>query len=109
MNLTVDMPFAWSAAGDLVRSRVTQCALSRVCGVCCQPLGRPIAFVGTPTEIGRAALHAPPLHLRCAQELRRLPVADDTWQIVTTSGFEFVRPNRGDLDPEPRFEPNSLL
>ena len=31
------------------------------------------------------------------------------WQLVTTSGFEFVRPTREDLDQEPRFEPNSLL
>jgi hypothetical protein len=29
--------------------------------------------------------------------------------LVSTSGFEFVRPNREDLDRRPTFEPNSLL
>ena len=60
----------------------------------------------------------PPLHLACAEELRRTPGADPAWQLVTTSairpssassGFEFVRPNRDDLDRQPRFEPNSLI
>ena len=32
------------------RAWVTQCALSRICGVCERPLGRPIAFVGTVEE-----------------------------------------------------------
>jgi hypothetical protein len=29
--------------------------------------------------------------------------------IVTTAGFEFVRPGREDLDRRPSFQPNSLL
>jgi hypothetical protein len=91
------------------RSWVTQCALSRICGGCAQSLGRPVAFLGTPLEIGRNAFHLPPMHLSCAEELRRTPGADPSWQIVTTSGFEFVRPARDDLDQAPRFEPNSLI
>ena len=91
------------------RRWVTQCALSRVCGCCAMSLGRPIAFLGTAQEVGRNAFHLPPMHVACAQELRTAPDADPTWQLVTTSGFEFVRPARDDPDREPRFEPNSLL
>ncbi|MCW2543217.1 MAG: hypothetical protein JWM40_769, partial [Frankiales bacterium] len=29
--------------------------------------------------------------------------------LVLTAGFEFVRPGRDDVDPEPRFAPNQLL
>ena len=91
------------------RRWVTQCALSRICGRCAESLGRPIAFVGTPQEVGRNAFHLPPLHASCAEELLRDPEADPTWQVVLTAGYEFVRPGRDDLDPRPRFEPNSLL
>ena len=88
------------------RAWVTQCALSRICGECGRPLSRPVAFVGTPGEVGRNAFHAPPLHVPCAQTLlgRR---AD--WEVVTTSGFEFVRPGRDDADRRPTFQPNSIL
>lgn len=100
--------FAWEE-GALVRRKVIQCALERLCGVCGGPLGRPIAFVGTPREVGRNAFHAPPLHAECVALLRAHTVADPDWQLVNTAGFEFVRPVRNDLDPDPRFEPNSLL
>ena len=86
------------------RAWVTQCALSRICGVCARPLGRPIAFVGTPEEVGRNAFHLPPLHVDCAPAL-----LDDSTRVVTTAGFEFVRAAKEDLDRRPRFEPNSLL
>lgn len=88
---------------------VTQCALSRICGVCAESLGRPVAFLGTPSEVGRNAFHLPPLHVACAEELRRGPESDPAWELVLTSGFEFVRPVRDDHDRRPRFEPNSLL
>ena len=100
---------------DRVHDRrwVTQCALARICGGCAMSLGRPVAFLGTPDELARNAFHLPPMHLACAEELRRswgrAPGADPRWQLVTTSGFEFVRPSREDLDQQPRFEPNSLL
>lgn len=101
------MPFAWGESLDeLVGARVTQCALSRICGSCGRPLGRPIAFVGTGLEAGRNAFHAPPLHLACAQAL---VVERADWQLVTTAGFEFVRPTREDTDRRPTFQPNSLL
>jgi len=83
---------------------VTQCALSRICGGCAQSLARPIAFVGTPEEVARNAFHLPPMHLECAHQL-----VDATTTVVTTAGFEFVRPAKEDLDRRPRFEPNSLL
>lgn len=126
MSVATDVPFACryddgsASLGTLNGKRVTQCALSRICGACAQPLGRPIAFVGTPDEIGRNAFHFPPLHQACAQDLLAVanrsevgvlgqdgPTSD--WAVVTTAGFEFVRPGRADLDKRPTFEPYSLL
>ena len=88
---------------------VTRCALSRICGGCGESLGRPVAFVGTPAEVGRNAFHLPPMHVGCAEDLRRTPGADPDWRVALTSGFEFVRPSREDSDPRPTFQPNSLL
>ena len=110
----MDGPFAWDPSpegglGELVKRRVTQCALSRICGVCAESLGRPVVFVGTPEEIGRNAFHAPPLHRACADALLRDPGADPEWEIVETAGFEFVRPAKEDVDRRPTFQPNSLL
>ena len=91
---------------DLTSRRwATQCALSRICGVCGEPLGRPIAFRGTPREVGRNAFHLPPMHVACAATLRQRPETE----LVTTAGFEFVRPGRDDEDKRPTFQPNSLL
>jgi hypothetical protein len=109
----VTAPFAWDrvgaddgfgGVGGLQRARVTQCALSRICGVCGESLGRPIAFVATAAEVGRNGLHCPPLHASCAAALRSHPDADPAWQVVTTASFEFVRPSHEDLDRRPRFE-----
>ena len=86
------------------RAWITRCALSRICGVCARPLGRPIAFVGTDEEVGRNAFHLPPMHVECTPS-----VADESTRVVTTAGFEFVRPAKEDRDKRPRFEPNSLL
>jgi hypothetical protein len=102
----VSDPFAWEQ-GALVRRKVTQCALSRICGGCGTPLGRPIAFVGTATEVARNEFHAPPLHATCADDVRR--ELEPSWDIVLTAGFEFVRPVSHDADPLARFVPNSLL
>ena len=88
------------------RAWVTQCALSRICGECGDSLGRPVAFVGTVDERARNAFHLPPLHEACARAVRDREAYD---VVVRTSGFEFVRPTRDDLDRSPRFEPNSLL
>jgi hypothetical protein len=86
------------------RAWATRCALSRICGVCARPLGRPIAFVGTPEEVGRNAFHHPPLHVECAGSL-----LGASTELVTTAGFEFVRPRKEDSDRRPTFQPNSLL
>jgi hypothetical protein len=113
--LTAADPFAWTFEGDesppaperLNGPRVTQSALARICGVCAEPLGRPVAFVGTHDEVGRNAFHAPPLHVACAEDVRaRL---EPSWTITLTGGFEFVRPSREDDDRRPTFQPNSLL
>ena len=119
----MDAPFAWShdlytggrqvdpgsgpvSLETLNGKRVTQCALSRICGACAESLGRPIAFVGTPREVGRNAFHFPPMHLACARAVASgLPGSE----VVTTAGFEFVRPRREDDDTRPTFQPNSLL
>lgn len=113
--LTAADPFAWTFEGDesppraerLNGPRVTQCALARICGVCAEPLGRPIAFVGTAEAVGRNAFHAPPLHGDCAEALRAQ--LDPSWTVVHTGGFEFVRPAKQDEDRRPTFQPNSLL
>jgi hypothetical protein len=125
--LGTPVPFACGtgAAGDpatahvLDGRRVTQCALSRVCGVCGAGLGRPIAFLGSQDEVDRNAFHFPPTHIACAERIvtayagvgdavlgQTEPVA---WQVVTTAAFEYVRPGREDVDRRPTFQPNSLL
>jgi hypothetical protein len=116
----VEVPFACGyddgpASLDLLnKARVTQCALSRVCGVCGEGLERPVAFVGTAGEDGRNAFHFPPLHSACADHLaamlrdHALPVpGQDVGDpvVVTCSAFEFVRPTATDLDRRPVFTP----
>ena len=100
--------------------RVTQCALSRVCGVCGAGLGRPIAFIGGTEEADRNAFHFPPCHLECARAILDavgeldVPVLGQvapmpTWVLTTTAAFEFVRPSRGDADLRPTFQPHEVL
>ena len=91
------------------RAWVTQCALSRICGGCAMSLGRPVVFLGTTDEVNRNAFHLPPMHRGCAEELLAAPGADPDWQLVTTAGFEFVRPSRDEIETRPTFQPNSLL
>lgn len=86
------------------RAWVTQCALSRICGVCEGGLGRPIAFVGSVEERDRNSFLLPPMHAECAAR-----VCAEEQVIVTTGGFEFVRARREDADRRPRFEPNSVV
>ena len=135
----VPVPFACtldfkSGGGGTVRhvnhKRVPQCALSRICGMCGETLGRPIAFVGTQLEVDRNAFHFPPLHTDCAElalqwyadlppnalgigsrELlgEAMGEAHEEWFIVHTSGFEYVRPSTEQLDRRPVFEPNSPM
>ena len=124
-ELGTPVPFACgtgepASARVLDHRRVTQCALSRICGVCGAGLGRPIAFLGSPEEEARLAFHFQPTHLECAEQLLAV-YADvrgtvlgqtepfDQWVIVTTGGFEYVRPRSQDVDRRATFEPNSLL
>lgn len=108
------------SARDLDKRRVTQCALSRICGVCGAGLGRPLAFVGSHLELDRLAFHFPPSHLECARALLAsyahlhepalgIDAAPPDWVLVTTASFEFVRANRTDVDRRPTFQPNGLL
>lgn len=108
------------SARQLDKRRVTQCALSRICGVCGAGLGRPLAFVGSQAELGRLAFHVPPMHVECAEALLAtyahvsepvlgIDVSPAEWVLVTTSSFEFVRPRREDDDRRPTFQPNALL
>ncbi|HET6168434.1 MAG TPA: hypothetical protein VFE07_16510 [Marmoricola sp.] len=108
-----------ASARSLDGRRVTQCALSRVCGVCGATLGRPLAFLGSRTEADRNAFHFPACHLRCARGLRAAveplsePVlghdeAVEEWVLLTTAAFEFVRPSKEDLDRRPTFQPHQV-
>ena len=108
------------SARDLDKRRVTQCALSRICGVCGAGLGRPLAFVGSQLELDRLAFHFPPSHVECARALLAsyarvvepvlgVDAAPADWVLVTTASFEFVRANREDVDRRPTFQPNGLL
>ena len=86
-ELGVPVPFAcdgraYDEPGDpsiraLDGRRVTQCALSRVCGVCGATLGRPLAFVGSAEEADRNAFHFPASHVECAQALLDVVAALD--------------------------------
>ena len=104
----------------LDKRRVTQCALSRVCGVCGSGLGRPVAFLGSKVEADRNAFHFPPAHPTCVESLleeaRDLEVGvlgqDEppaAWTIVKTAGFEFVRAGAEDVDRRPTFQPHAIL
>lgn len=112
-------PGAPPSARHLDQRRVTQCALSRICGVCGFGLGRPIAFIGPEHELGRNAFHFPPCHVECAEALIAAYASVDEpllgqdrvapWVLVTTASFEFVRANREDEDRRPTFQPNLIL
>lgn len=133
-ELDVRVPFAAGTAvgyGDepvggalsvrhLDKRRVTQCALSRVCGVCGAGLGRPLTFVGSQRDADRLAFRFPASHLRCAESLLESyagvaePVlGNDTapgeWVLMTAASFEFVRPSRDDADRRPVFQPDDML
>ena len=116
-----ERPFASMGDLGLDKRKVTQCALSRICGVCGESLGRPVAFLGTPEEGGRNEFHFPPAHVACAEAALDVwggvassaalghPAAPESWVLVTTSGFEFVRPTPEWSDRRPVFTPNSVI
>jgi hypothetical protein len=115
-----EIPFASMGDLGLDKRKVTQCALSRICGVCGESLARPVAFLGSGLEADRNEFHFPPMHVSCAETaLERWgtsyaaslghPSTPSSWALVTTSGFEFVRPTPEWTDRRPVFSPNSLL
>ena len=102
----------------VVKRRATRCALSRICGMCGETLSRPIAFVGPQVEADENRFAFPPMHLACAREVVQErsgtvggflghPTADGDWALVTTAGFDLVRPTRHG-DPV-HFSLNSVL
>jgi len=107
--------------GDLGldKRKVTQCALSRICGVCGDSLSRPVAFLGSVEEADRNEFHFPPAHVACAEVTLEVwgptsaalghPSQPSSWVLVTTSGFEFVRPTPEWDDRRPVFAPNSVI
>lgn len=112
-------PGAGLSVRDLDVRRVTQCALSRICGVCGAGLGRPLAFVGSQRDVDRLAFRFPASHVSCAEALLASydgvaePVlgqdsAPGEWVLVTTASFEFVRPSKDDVDRRPYFAPNGV-
>ncbi len=114
-----DLPFASLGDLGLDRRRVTQCALSRICGVCAESLTRPVAFLGSREEADRNAFHFPPTHPDCAvlavdrwgttPAALGHPRSPESWALVTTSGFEYVRPSGESVDPRAVFAPNSVV
>ena len=120
----VPVPFAagtevGATVCDLDKRRVTQCALSRTCGVCGATLGRPLAFVGSRRELNRLSFHFPASHVACVRSLleayadvvdpvlgQDAPPSD--WVVVTSASFEFVRPGRDDVDRRPVFAPHGV-
>ena len=115
-----DLPFASMGDLGLDKRNVTQCALSRICGVCGESLDRPVAFLGSEAEADRNEFHFPPAHLSCAELALETwarewsaslgqPADLDSWTLVTTSGFEFIRMGKDAIDRRPVFSPNSVI
>ncbi len=115
-----DLPFASMGDLGLDRRKVTQCALSRICGVCGESLARPVAFVGSSAEAERNAFHFPPSHVKCAEAALIAWAGSNSavlghtsepeaWAMVTTSGFEYVRPPAGTDERRSVFSPNSVI
>lgn len=86
--------------------------------MCGEALSRPIAFLGPQPEADEGQFAFPPMHLGCAREAvtDRAPTAgghlghptsEGPWALVTTGGFDLIRPSRRS-DPV-WFAPNSVI
>jgi hypothetical protein len=115
-----DLPFASRGDLGLDKRKVTQCALSRICGVCGESLARPVAFLGSVLEADRNAFHFPPSHVSCAEAALAVWAGGysaalghssppEAWALVTTSGFEYIRPSAESTDRRSVFAPNSII
>jgi hypothetical protein len=89
--------------GTLNPRRAVQCALSRVCAICAQSLGFPLAFLGDAAAAERRAYTYPPMHVPCAEAAVRLYPPPEPAQrgpapgprvMLTTGSFELERPTR---------------
>jgi hypothetical protein len=114
------LPFASRGELGLDKRKVTQCALSRICGVCGESLARPVAFLGSVLEADSNAFHFPPAHVQCAEAALAVwaegssaalghPSPPEGWVLVTTSGFEYIRPSGESRDRRSVFSPNSVI
>ena len=115
-----ELPFASMGDLGLDRRKVTQCALSRICGVCGDSLDRPVVFLGSVAEVDANAFHFPPSHVGCAEAALAVwgdgysaalghPSPPEGWALVTTSGFEYIRPSGESDDRRAVFSPNSVI
>lgn len=120
------LPVPFACEGDdgsldhsvVVKRRAIRCALSRICGICGDPLTRPVAFIGPQSEWEAGLLTFPPTHETCAREALGLfvplggrhlgqPEPAMAWVLVTTGGFDLVRPtSHGGVV---HFRPNSVI
>lgn len=102
----------------VVKRRAIRCALSRICGICGSTLSRPVTFLGSEEESAAGNFTFPPTHLGCAHEALELfgpiggrhlghPEAPLRWSLVTTGGFDVVRPTR--RGGAVTFRPNSVI
>ncbi len=124
-ELGVPVPFATEyddgtrSLGELNRRRVTQCALSRICGLCGRSLEWQVAFLGSADDADRNGFVCPPLHRGCAEAAARLypglgvPVLGQDagvheWALVVTGGFELERPASREGDQRVVFHPNAV-
>ncbi|MBC7631390.1 hypothetical protein [Aeromicrobium sp.] len=100
------------------KQRAIRCALGRICGICGETLTRPVAFFGPEGEATTGLFTFPPTHLACAQEALDLFVpiggrhlgqseAPLTWALITTGGFDLIRPTR--RGGVMQFRPNSII
>jgi hypothetical protein len=103
-------------ASAVVKKRAIRCALSRICGMCGETLTRPVAFAGPEAEAQVGLFAFPPMHLDCARTAIAAagdapglghPPVNGPWALVTTGGFDLVRPTRRG-DPV-HFHPNSVI
>ena len=105
--------------GPPLKSRVVQCALSRICPLCARSMSWGQTFLGSEEEADEGGFHFPPMHPDCAEVALRLhaPLPEpalgqsrplSTWVRVVTGGFELVRPASRGGDMRMVFRPNSV-
>lgn len=117
----VPVPFVCGddGLGEPLKKRVVQCALSRICGLCGRSLSWGVTFLGSSDEADANIFHFPPLHSACAEAALHLypglalPVLGqreglEAWAIVTTGGFELIRPASRGGDMRMVFRANAV-